>query len=101
MARIFIAGPHWADGVTNWPAFLDASEQLMAAGHEPLRGQTIFFGGDPEPMDWAMFCEDELRVCDGAAVLAGYELSPGAMFEVGYVRARGKPTMPLSFWTSR
>lgn len=106
MTGVYLSGPMRGLPLDNWPAFLDASEQLRAAGYDVLSPaeHTMAMGYDPRVMPrpdtfdlraalrWD--CDAVLR-SDAVVVMDGWEQSLGCAAETALAVAAGIRVVPL------
>lgn len=91
--KIYIAGPMTGYAELNFPAFHAEAARLRALGFEIVNPAEIDIG--PNPTWLAAMRADirELVMCDGIALLPGWEESPGANVEHTLARGLGLRVM--------
>lgn len=96
--RIYVAGPMSNLPGHNLPAFAAATQQLHAAGHDPVNpGRHGVIDGWTWP-DYMRRALGELLGCEGVALLPGWETSRGATLETHVADALGMPVRGLAEW---
>lgn len=97
--KVYISGPMTGYPDFNHPAFEQAAQDLLAAGHEPLSPTAPpVVPGQP----WADYMRADLRDlldADGVALLNGWEASKGARLEVHVAHELGLRVLPIIRWT--
>ena len=95
--KLYIAGPMSQLPEFNYPAFMDAERQLVAAGYEvenPARP------GQVDGWTWQDYMKRGIRQmldCEGVALLPGWEDSPGARIEAQLARSLEMPAADLDY----
>lgn len=96
---LYIAGPMTGYADFNLPAFAYATARLTAAGYHAVNPGR--HGVDPT-MTWADYARRGLselvNLCDGVALLDGWETSRGATLEFTVARALGMRIHPVHAW---
>lgn len=100
---LYIAGPMTGLPDFNYPAFLDAQDDLRDRGYGTLNPvdseQNNPTPGKPQSWDWYMRqALAMVLVAEGVAVLPGWECSRGARLEVDVAHALRLPVLPLAQW---
>lgn len=98
MTRIYVAGPMTGLPEFNYPAFRAAAAQLRALGFVVEDPST---NTNPTPDDyhgWLRAGLAQLIICDGVALLDGWEASGGARLEVNTAATLGLQVKPLTDW---
>jgi len=96
--KLYIAGPMSQLPEFNYPAFMDAERQLVAAGYEvenPARP------GQVDGWAWQDYMKrgiGQLVRCDGVALMPGWEDSRGAWVEARLASALEMPCAELADW---
>lgn len=97
--RVYVAGPMTGLPRYNYPAFMDAAQQLRDCGYEvenPARNKA------PQNPTWANYMRvtiPQMLKCTGVALLDGWENSRGAKLEVQIALALGDFIVePLERW---
>lgn len=105
--RIYVAGPMSGQPNLNFPAFMEAGEQIEAMGHEPVvpidddehvdgRPTVESFIATADPEQRAELLKRDLKLlveCDAIAVLDGWRESNGASMEVRVARELEMPVL--------
>jgi len=96
--KLYIAGPMSNLPGYNLPAFAAATEQLRAAGYDPVNpGRHGVIDG----FTWQDYMRRglvELLSCDGVARLDGWDTSKGATLEVHVANALSMPVQHVELW---
>jgi hypothetical protein len=93
----YIAGPMTGLPEYNYPAFMAAEEQLVAAGYEvenPAQGLV-------DGWEWQNYMRrgiTQLMRCDGIALLPNWHKSKGAQIEYEIARSLEWPRYPARTW---
>lgn len=98
--RLYICGPVTGIPENNLPAFEKAQDKLCKAGHT---GLLPHFFVDQRESSWQVCMKDSIRammLCDGVAVLDGWEKSRGAMVEVKLAHGLDMPVRAVDEWTT-
>jgi hypothetical protein len=95
---LYVSGPMTGIAEWNFPAFHDAAARLSAIGHRVIDPSR--HGADPDKA-WTDFLRRDLAdllICEGVAVLDGWEGSRGANLEVYVARALEIPVRTVDEW---
>lgn len=96
---LYIAGPMTGYPEFNLPAFASATTRLTAAGYHAVNPGR--HGVDPA-MTWTDYVRRGLselvNLCDGVALMDGWEASRGATLEYTVARALGMRIHPVAAW---
>lgn len=98
MTKLYIAGPMSGLPEFNYPAFREATEWLVALGHDVEDPSTNV---NPTPGDyhgWLRAGLTQLIRCEAVALLDGWEASGGARLEVNVAATLGMRVRPLDEW---
>lgn len=106
MSVLYIAGPMSGLPEHNYPAFFDAEEQLLTAGHNVLNPARIdeLCSLEPGPRVWEWYKRRALRMltdADGVALLPDWQRSRGASIEWVLARDLSIPRADLAHWTKQ
>lgn len=83
----------------NFPAFHAAEEALVGLGHQVENPAVNGAGGTDKPYDWYVRRGlVQLTLCDGVALLPGWENSTGARLEVHAGAVIGCQIRSLAEW---
>ncbi len=100
--RIYVAGPMTGLPEFNIPAFNAAAAQLRALGHKVENPADNAAGGTAKPHAWYLRAAlRQLLLCDGVALLPGWEASVGARLEVNVAASIGCRVCTLSDWLEK
>ncbi|AYD89693.1 DUF4406 domain-containing protein [Actinomyces lilanjuaniae] len=99
--RLYVAGP--VTGVEDdQAAFASAAARLRAAGYDVCDPAGLARpdgrAQDSEWVAWMRTTTRMLTICDGVALLPGWERSRGAVVEADWARAVGLPVRGLEEW---
>jgi len=97
--KVYIAGPMTGLPDFNYPAFFQAAERLVDAGHEPINPARS--EGRSGCATWLHYMRASLRDiadADGIALLPGWQNSDGARIERGLGRDLGLDVRPIGEW---
>lgn len=81
--RLYIAGPMTGVEELNYPLFHQVQAELVSAGYRvfnPANNNPIM--SDPRWSDYMRMAVQQVALCDGVAVLPGWQDSAGASLEV-------------------
>lgn len=97
--RLYIAGPCTGIPDHNYPLFNRVQSELVAAGyvvHNPARNTPL----NPAPCwaDYMRMSVAQVLMCDGVAVLPGWQDSPGASLEVKLAYDLGVEHRAWEWW---
>lgn len=96
---IYISGPMTGLPEFNYPSFFAAEADLQALGYRvenPARNKPP--QANPTWDDWMREAINQLRRCDGVALLPGWIGSRGARCEIAEAKSIGARVMALSDW---
>ena len=99
--KLYIAGPMSNLPEFNYPAFMDAERQLLAAGYEVENPANP---GHVNGWTWQDYMKrgiSQLVRCDGVALLPGWRKSRGAWIERDLALLLGMPCAELAVWQHR
>ena len=96
--KLYIAGPMSQLPEFNYPAFMDAERQLVAAGYEV---ENPAGPGQVDGWTWQDYMKrgiGQLVRCDGVALLPGWDLSRGAQIEAALATQLGMRLWSVDMW---
>ena len=93
---LYLCGPMTGIPDMNRPAFLQAEEELTAAGFIVLNPARLPVGMNPD--QYMPICLAMLQQADGVAMLPGSHRSPGARLETAYADYQKKYCMQINDW---
>lgn len=99
MIWIYISGPMTGYANLNRDAFENAGIILAARGYVPVSPADIV--PPSKTPEWSDYLRADLAVlvlCEGVAVLPGWEASRGAQLEVHVAHALGMNVLPIHLW---
>jgi hypothetical protein len=87
--------PDW-----NRPAFMEAEEQLLAAGYEVLNPARNKLDDDADWLGYMRLSVHQVADSDGVAVLPNWAASRGAAVETALAAGMGLPVFSVQEWAS-
>ena len=95
--KIYIAGPMTGLPDYNRPTFRAAADKLRDLGHEPLNPADLDLGESARWQDCMRATTRLLTEADAVCILPGWEMSRGALAEVGWARNVGISVRSLDY----
>lgn len=100
--KLYVCGPMTGFVDYNYPAFHQAAADLRASGYEvenPADSEEANPTGEPQLWAWYMKrAITKLMLCDGLALLDGWEASIGARIEVNLSHSLGIEIRHINAW---
>lgn len=96
---LYVSGPMTGYPAFNFPTFFAAADQLRAVGYGVVNPAELS-RLDPFPSKAELLRKDlqGLLLCDGLALLPGWEESPGALLEWSIAQALAMPIKLIEEW---
>lgn len=100
--KLYMAGPMTGLPGFNYDAFHSAARVLRDAGYAVVSPAEAASDGVVRPwVQWMRILIPQLLVCDGVALLDGWETSRGATLEEHVASALGMPVLEVDDWLDR
>jgi len=102
--RLYVAGPMTGLSEFNYPAFREAEQQLADAGYQVVSPRK---DGDEdlwETKPYEFFLRrgfEDVLVCDGLALLNGWERSKGVSMEIALATWIKIPIFTIQYWLAK